>query len=67
MALRKRLAKKYPFNDYNQNGTLSLKKAKKAALNAVVRDQVTEFLGTWTTYEITSDEVILHIYVDCEE
>lgn len=67
MALQKRVAKKYPFKDYSQNGTLSLEKAKKAAIDAVVRDQVTEFLGTCTTYRIMLEEVVLYVYVDSEE
>lgn len=67
MALQKRIAKKYPFKDYSQNGTLSKEKAKNAAIDAVVRDQVTEFLGVWTTYRITLEEVVLYVYVDSKE
>lgn len=67
MALQKRVAKKYPFKDYSQNGTLSGEEAKNAAIDAVVRDQVTEFLGVWTTYGITLEEVVLYVYVDSKE
>lgn len=66
MALQRQVIKTYPFKDYTQNGSLSLKEAKKAAEDAAVRDQVTTFLGKWTDYKITSEEVILYGYYNKE-
>ena len=40
MALQKRVAKKYPFKDYSQNGTLSLEKAKKSGYEKISQEEI---------------------------
>lgn len=64
MALQRKEVDRYPFEDYTQNGLLSLEEAKKAAINAASSDQVTKYLGTWTDYKIASDAVILYAYFE---